>query len=102
MLGDFFELLYRTAPFISQMNINSKGITDFRKRLYWDEFRNLLTIVPPPQEQQQISRYAKGMSSEIDRATSLKQSQITALKEYKTVLINAAVTGKIKVTADNA
>ena len=34
----------------------------------------------------------------IDDAISIKEDQIAALKEYKTSLINAAVTGKIKVT----
>jgi type I restriction-modification system DNA methylase subunit len=35
-----------------------------------------------------------------DKALSIKESQITALKKYKATLINAAVTGKIKVTSD--
>ena len=29
----------------------SKGITDFRKRLYWGEFKQLKTVVPPIEEQ---------------------------------------------------
>lgn len=32
-----------------------------------------------------------------DSAIVIKERQIAALKEYKTSLINAAVTGKIKV-----
>ncbi|MFA5679433.1 MAG: restriction endonuclease subunit S [Pseudomonas sp.] len=100
MAGDYFELLYRTPAFIWQMDANSKGITDFRKRLYWDDFRDLLTIVPPKAEQQQINHYAGAVSHKVDKAISIKRDQITALKEYKTTLINAAVTGKIKVTED--
>lgn len=97
MAGDYFELLYRTPAFIWQMDANSKGITDFRKRLYWDDFRDLLTIVPPKAEQQQINQYAESVSHKVDRGILIKEKQITALKEYKTILINAAVTGKIKV-----
>jgi len=97
LAGDYFELLYRTPALIWQMDANSKGITDFRKRLYWDDFRDLLTIVPPKSEQEQIIQYAAEISEKIDNAVSIKKDQIAALKEYKTSLINAAVTGKIKV-----
>lgn len=97
LVADYFELLYRTPAFIRQMDASSKGITDFRKRLYWDDFRNCLTIAPPKAEQEEIIRYSSDISEKFHHATSLKQSQITALREYKTSLINAAVTGKIKV-----
>ena len=95
--GEYFELLYRTPAFIRQMDAGSKGITDFRKRLYWDDFRDLLTIMPPMAEQMEIVQYAKEISHKVDNAISIKEDQIAALKEYKTSLINAAVTGKIKV-----
>ncbi|PSK87550.1 hypothetical protein CLV79_10229 [Limimaricola soesokkakensis] len=45
----------------------------------------------------EISRFRAKISS----AISLKKDQIAALKEYKTSLINAAVTGKIQVTSDS-
>lgn len=100
MVGEYFELLYRTPAFIWQMDAHSKGITDFRKRLYWDDFRNLMTIVPSKAEQQLIIRYADQITQKFSKAITIKESQITALKEYKTTLINAAVTGKIKVVPD--
>lgn len=37
----------------------------------------------------------------IEAAIELKEHQIEALKEYKATLINAAVTGKIKVTSSS-
>lgn len=97
LVADYFELLYRTPAFILQMDASSKGITDFRKRLYWDDFRNCSTIVPPKAEQADIIQYAADTSEKIQNAIAIKESQITALREYKTSLINAAVTGKIKV-----
>lgn len=51
----------------------------------------------PTSEQMDIVSYLNILNEKIDTAISLKQDQITALKEYKTSLINAAVTGKIKV-----
>lgn len=93
----YFELLYRTPVYIWQMDAASKGITDFRKRLYWDDFRNLVTILPPMAEQREIIQSIEAMSAKINCGIAIKERQIAALKEYKTSLINAAVTGKIKV-----
>lgn len=95
--AEYFELLYRTPAFIWQMDSNSKGITDFRKRLYWEGFRELVTLVPPRDEQRKIIKSCSMNSNKIDTAITIKQNQITKLNEYKTTLINAAVTGKIKV-----
>jgi type I restriction enzyme S subunit len=97
--AEYFELLYRTSAFIWQMDSYSKGITDFRKRLYWEGFRELVTLVPPIKEQREIIKNCASESQKIDAAITIKQNQITKLNEYKTTLINAAVTGKIKVTA---
>lgn len=97
LAGDYFELLYRTPNFIRQMDAGSKGIADFRKRLYWDDFRDLMTTLPPLAEQKEIIQYSEQISEKVSHAISIKQEQIAKLKEYKTSLINAAVTGKIKV-----
>lgn len=97
LAADYFELIYRCPAFIRQMDGASKGITDFRKRLYWDDFKNLLTIVPPRDEQTTIVGYVAQLSMRAEQAISIKEKQIGALKEYKTSLISAAVTGKIKV-----
>jgi type I restriction enzyme, S subunit len=94
----YFEFQYRTGIFIQQMDRFSKGITDFRKRLYWDEFKQLKTILPPHSEQVAIIDHIKKESVKIDKAVELQQKQIEKLKEYKATLINSAVTGKIKVS----
>lgn len=95
--SSFFEYQYRTILFIQQMNRFSKGITDFRKRLYWDEFKQLNTIFPPHNEQIQIVTYIEIQTAKINKVIALQQIQIEKLKEYRTTLIDSAVTGKIKV-----
>ncbi|PJI86209.1 type I restriction enzyme S subunit [Yoonia maricola] len=62
-----------------------------------DAFATFKTPMPPIAEQQRIVEHIDTQSKKIEDAIILKQNQITALKEYKTSLINAAVTGKIKV-----
>jgi type I restriction enzyme S subunit len=97
IVSSYFEYQYRCPEFIQQMDRNSKGITDFRKRLYWTEFKQLATVVPPAEEQTAIVAHIETESAKIDRAISLQQQQIDKLKEYKATLINSAVTGKIRI-----
>lgn len=62
-----------------------------------DKYGALVLPVPPISEQRSILNNVETLSAKINRAISVKQDQIATLKEYKTSLINAAVTGKIKV-----
>ena len=95
--AEYFEYQYRCPDFIKQMDRFSKGITDFRKRLYWDGFKQLYTIVPPQNEQSQIETYIQAETEKTNESVNLLNQQIEKLREYKTTLINSAVTGKIKV-----
>ena len=59
--------------------------------------KNFRLPVPSVGEQREITTFLDCESERIDKALRIKLAQITAIKEYKTTLINAAVTGKIKV-----
>lgn len=98
VFSKFFEYQYRTTILIEQMNQYSKGITDFRKRLYWEEFKQIFTILPPFEEQVSIVNYIDEIEIKISKAISIKQQEIERLKEYKTVLIDNVVTGKVMVS----
>lgn len=52
---------------------------------------------PPESEQNEIIKFVENESNKFDIAIELQLQQIESLKEYKTTLINSAVTGKIKV-----
>jgi type I restriction enzyme S subunit len=94
----FLEYQYRTPLFIQQMDRFSKGITDFRKRLYWNEFKQLITILPPIEEQNSIVEFVSNITSKTEKLVTLKNKEVETLKEYKTSLIDAVVTGKIRVS----
>jgi len=96
----FLEWLLRTTPFIEQYNKISTGLHSSRLRLYPHMFLGLPMAFPGRDEQDVIVNHVNQEAGKIDRAISIKENQITALKEYKTTLINAAVTGKIKITED--
>lgn len=52
---------------------------------------------PPIDEQEEIVSYIESQSKIISEGILLKEKEAEKLKEYKATLINAAVTGKIKV-----
>lgn len=60
-------------------------------------FKSFMLIVPPNIEQKEIILQIEALSSKIFTAISLKEKEIEKLKEYKSVLINEVVSGKIKV-----
>ncbi|MEP7197893.1 MAG: restriction endonuclease subunit S [Saprospiraceae bacterium] len=95
--SNYFEFQYRTELFIQQIDKSSKGITDFRKRLYWHEFKQLNTILPTVREQKEISEYIFRLNEVTEKVFNLKEKEVEKLKEYKATLINSAVTGKIKI-----
>ena len=62
-----------------------------------DYMLNSVMVLPPVEEQTQIVEYLDGKMARIDRMIELNQQTIDKLKEYRTALITAAVTGKIDV-----
>lgn len=54
-------------------------------------------VNPPIKEQREIVTYLDKETARIDRMVELNQQTIDKLKEYRTALITAAVTGKIDV-----
>ncbi|EGF17416.1 type I site-specific restriction-modification system, S subunit [Haemophilus aegyptius ATCC 11116] len=65
--------------------------------LAMDKYRNQKIVLPPFQEQQEIADYLEQQTAKIDQAIALKTAHIEKLKEYKSVLINDVVTGKLQV-----
>lgn len=66
--------------------------------LAMDKYRNQKIVLPPFQEQQEIADYLEQQTTKIDQAIALKTAHIEKLKEYKSVLINDVVTGKVRVS----
>lgn len=60
-------------------------------------FENLPVLVPPENEQNEISVYADKKSAKFDKLMKKCESTIDLLQERRTALISAAVTGKIDV-----
>ena len=63
-----------------------------------EKIKSLKLPFPNASEQEQIADYLDKQTAKIDQAIALKTAHIEKLKEYKSVLINDAVTGKVQVS----
>jgi restriction endonuclease S subunit len=91
----YYQFLLRTPAFIEQMRMGSKGIADFRLRLYWEQFRLIMLPVPPLEEQRRIATEAERELSHAAAVAAKVASSVERLKERRAALITAAVTGQI-------
>jgi len=91
----YIELLLRTPMAVEEMRRFSRGIADFRMRLYWEYFRDLVVCLPPLFEQDSILERISSESARIDLLSKKTQLSIDLLKERRSAFITAAVTGKI-------
>jgi len=62
-----------------------------------DDVNNLSILVPPLFEQEAIVAYLDRETARIDTLVAKVREHIDRLREYRTALISAAVTGKIDV-----
>ena len=91
----FFELYAKSDAFTEQVSVFSKGMS--YPAINSTDLSNLWITVPPLSEQQKIADYIGTHTAKIDQAIALKTDHIEKLKEYKSVVINNVVTGKVQV-----
>ncbi len=95
--SNYLEFLLKTTKYIEHYNKVSTGLHSSRLRFYGHMFFNMKISFPDRKEQNQIVTHIQTQSAKIDQAIAIQEQMIEKLKEYKATLINAAVTGKIKV-----
>ncbi|MNS05699.1 EcoKI restriction-modification system protein HsdS [compost metagenome] len=93
----FIELLLRTPKAVEEMRRRSRGVTDFRLRLYWDEFKDMCVVVPPTDDIRRVLDLVGERSSRWERLAVDAEIAIALLQERRSALISDAVTGKIDV-----
>lgn len=98
--SSFFLRLFKLPLLGTQFRLGSKGLgtgSSGFMRLYTENFGDIKVAVPPLGEQLEILQFIDSTSERLNNACTVFEQQITKLKEYKSTLINSAVTGKIKV-----
>jgi type I restriction enzyme S subunit len=97
VITQYLEHVLRTPQAVEQIRRHSRGITDFRLRLYWDEFKNLRSPFPPMPEALEICSHIAAMDEAFAALTMACEESIEVLKTRRSALISAAVTGQIDV-----
>lgn len=94
----FLTLFAKSNAFTNQVMLYSKGMS--YPAINATDLSNVYIILPAKTEQIEIVKFIEMQIQKIDQTIALQKQQIDKLKEYKTTLINSAVTGKIKITPD--
>lgn len=101
LLPGYVDALVRMPVFAKEVTRFSKGVWSSRLRLYPEGLYEVRLPVPPLEEQQQIiDAIASERQQTAEMETALNKS-IGLLKERRSALITAAVTGQIEPEAMN-
>ena len=92
----FFVYLF--GSHVVDLQIKAKSKTTSVTNLHLDQIRELISIVPPIEDQKRINNFLDEKTGEIDEAIALKNQLIALLQEEKSALINEAVTKGIDPT----
>lgn len=88
----YFSLLFRTSAYMNEVDKYSRGVVKDRNRLYWEQFKQMPSVYPPPEEQAAIARFLDHVDRRIRRSIRAKQKLIALLEELKAAIIHRAVT----------
>jgi len=100
VVSKYYLTLFKLPLIGTQFRLASKGMgtgSSGFMRLYTDNFGNIKMPNPPKAEQKELMAFIDKENRSTSKAILHLQTQIDRLREYKTTLINSAVTGKIKV-----
>lgn len=95
----YIDALVRLPVFAQEVTRYSKGVWSSRLRLYPEGFFEVYLPVPPKAEQQAIVKHIARETEKLDAARVATERTIGLLKERRSALIAAAVTGQLDVGA---
>ena len=93
----YFGSLFRTSAYMVEVDKYSRGIVKDRNRLYWEDFKQMPSPCPPPDEQVLVADAIDRNAVIIGEAIQQVERQIDVVREYGTRLIADVVTGKLDV-----
>lgn len=79
-------------------NLSGMFLTSTINQLTIGNLNSIQVPIPPSNEQLRIKDYISNQTAKIENSISIQKKQIKKLKEYKSSLIDATVTGKIEVS----
>jgi type I restriction enzyme S subunit len=94
---DYLLMILQTEQGRTLMEVNSPGAAGRNKTIRLDQFLDEEIPLPPLSEQREIIHQFRSDEGRLDALVVRLHDGIAALKEFRTALISAAVTGKIDV-----
>jgi len=102
LLGDYADMLLRTACYKASYIIRSTGVRASRLRLYPEQFFRIPILLPPKKEQEDIVASVEEETASLNTAIARTEREIALMQEYRTRLTADVVTGKLDVRAATA
>lgn len=95
----YIDALVRLPVFAQEVTRYSKGVWSSRLRLYPEGFFEVYLPVPPLAEQRAVVAHIARETAKLDAVRAATERTIALLKERRSALIAAAVTGQLDVGA---
>lgn len=95
----YVDALVRLPVFAQEVTRYSKGVWSSRLRLYPEGFFEVYLPVPPLDEQRAVVEHIARETAKLNSVSAATERTIALLKERRSALIAAAVTGQIHVGA---
>lgn len=97
---EFLRISLASLPLVGQVNAASRGGT--MEGLNLSIILSLFVAVPPYDEQLRITHALQDRGLQLDRLTGTTTRAITLLREYRSALISAAITGQLPIPEPHA
>lgn len=99
VVAAYAVLLLRSEAARRQIELGASGASASMQNISQDVLRELVAAFPPVQEQEELVRRAREVEGRTERMVQHVHAHIARLREYRSSLISAAVTGQLDVSA---
>jgi type I restriction enzyme S subunit len=88
----YYAYLFRTAAYMREIDVFSRGIVPDRNRLYWESFKQMPSVYPTLDEQRLIVRFLDWHGAQVSKLIRAKKKLIALLNEQKHAIVHRGVT----------
>ena len=96
----YYNYLIQFKGFQEYVGLLGKGIMEIREAVRWTALKSVFVPLPDLPTQRRIAGFLDRETARIDRLIEKNDQSINRLREYRSALITAAVTGQIDVMTD--
>lgn len=87
----YYAYVFRTAAYMREVDIFSRGIVPDRNRLYWESFKQMPSVYPPLGEQRLIVRFLDWHGAQTMKLIRAKQNLLKLVAEEREALTHDVV-----------